>query len=105
MTVDPPSDLPDSDYLKRPDAQGHLKVFEVLRLWDPIGVADIAPDEYDGYAPEIVRMLDGGIDTEQLERWLIDLANGHMGLSHVDQPHTRSCADELTKFWHSRRDL
>jgi hypothetical protein len=27
----------ESEYLKRPDAMGHLKVLEVLRRWDPLG--------------------------------------------------------------------
>ena len=48
-----------SEYLKRPDAQGHLKVMELLRKWDPIGVITKEnQDEYDMYSADIVRLLD-----------------------------------------------
>ena len=49
----------DSDYLKRLDVQGHLKVKEALRKWDPIGVygpgSRWPDDEYDAYSGPVVK--------------------------------------------------
>ena len=100
MTADPTPDPLESDYLKRADAQRHLKVWEVLREWDPIGViSESNRDEYDTYAPEVIRMLDAGASTEFVAKWLVDLARDHMGLSYADKRHTFRCAKKLTDFW------
>ena len=99
MTADPTPDPLNSDYLTRPDVQGHLKVLEVLREWDPIGViSESNRDEYDMYAPELIRMLDAGASTEFVANWLSDLAKQHMGLTYVNRRHTLSCAEKLTDF-------
>jgi len=105
LTADPTPDPHASGYLKRPDAKGHLKVLEVLRRWDPIGVSDLAPDEYDSYSPGVVQMLDNGIGSIDLKLWLVDLARGHMGLDFVDEAHTQDCAEELIAFWSSWRGV
>ena len=97
MSTDP--NVRDSDYLKRPDAGGHLKVLHVLRKWDPIGVADESPDEYDAYAGELIRMLDHGATVDNVVNWMRDLATRHMGLSHVEERLTRDCAQELVDYW------
>src|SRR5262245_5798435 len=100
MTADPTPDPLKSHYLARPDVQGHLKVWEVLREWDPIGViSDSNLDEYDGYAPDLIRMLDRGVSTEFVANWLKHLATDRMGLSYVDERHTVNCAKKLTDFW------
>lgn len=100
MTADPTPDPLKSEYLARPDAQGHLKVWEVLREWDPIGViSESNSDEYDMYAPELIRMLDAGASAEFISTWLVELATSHMGLTDVDKHHAFVCAQKLTKFW------
>jgi hypothetical protein len=100
MNADPTPDPLKSDYLARPDVQGHLKVWAVLREWDPIGIiSESNQDEYDGYAPDLIRMLDAGASTEFVAHWLMDIANNRMGLSHVDGRHTFACAKKLTEFW------
>jgi hypothetical protein len=88
----------ESDYLKRPDAKGYLKVLECLRQWDPMGVVEDAPDEYDSYIPEIIDMLDGGIETEHLAAYLMTLAREHMGVS-CDKTQTDKITGELVVFW------
>jgi hypothetical protein len=100
MSSDPTPDPLQSDYLKRPDAQRHIRVWEVLREWDPIGViSEFHLHEYDRYAPAVIRMLDAGASTDFVTKWLIDLATSHMGLSDVDAIRTYRCAAKLTDFW------
>lgn len=100
MTADRTPDPLKSDYLARPDTQGHLKVWEVLREWDPIGViSESNLDEYDMYAPELIRALDAGATAEFVSNWLTDIASDRMGLSYVDKHHTLACAKKLTDFW------
>jgi len=77
-------------------------IWQVLREWDPIGViSESNQDEYDGYAPELIRMLDAGASTDFVANWLIDVARNRMGLSYVDGPHAHRCAAKLTEFWAS----
>jgi hypothetical protein len=105
MSADPIPDPLKSDYLKRPDAQRHLKVLAVLRDWDPIGViSDSHQDEYDGYAPELIGMLDAGASVQFIADWLISLGTEHMGLGDVDRQHTMSCAKALVEFWETAPD-
>jgi hypothetical protein len=105
MTADPTPDPLKSDYLSRPDVQGHLRVLEVLREWDPIGViSESHRDEYDGYAPELIQMLDAGASPEFVSNWLVDMATNYMGLSLVDRRHAFACAKKLTDFWHVWKD-
>jgi hypothetical protein len=90
----------ESDYLKRLDAKGYLKVLEVLRKWDPIGViSDHNQDEYDCCAAPIVRMLDAGIGAGDLAKYMTKVGTEHMGLTVVDEGITRICAQELVNFW------
>ena len=92
-------DRMDSEYVRRPDAKGHLKVMELLREWDPIGViCDDNQDEYDGYSPTIVLMLDAGVSEEQLYQYLKRLVTGHMGIG-CDCRKTREIARLLVDFW------
>ena len=100
MTADPTPDPLKSDYLARPDVQGHLKVRQVLREWDPIGViSESDQDEYDSYVPELIRMLDAGATTEFVSNWLIDVAKRRMGQRRVNERHTFDCAKKLTDYW------
>ena len=88
-----------SDYLCRADAKGYLKVLEVLRAWDPIGViSESNQDEYDSYAAGIVRMLDGGVTTGDLAKHMTGIVVEGMGIA-VDRKKTRECAQQLVDFW------
>ncbi len=92
-----------SDYLRRPDAAGYLKVLEVLREWDPIGVISSAnQDEYDSYAPAIVRMLDAGVSEALLFEHMAEIVTERMGIN-VDRHKTKECASQLVQFWKERR--
>jgi hypothetical protein len=60
------------------------KVGEILYyIWDPIGVAGVpeARDEYDGYVPQVVRMLIDGKGKEEIARYLCGIEGENMGLS------------------------
>jgi hypothetical protein len=91
-----------SDYLKRPDVQPYLKVCECLRKWDPIGVFEIADDwpkdEYDGYAPAIVRLLDQGANAVFVADFLNQLVHNNMGLK-PDPNRSKEIAQELVEYW------
>jgi hypothetical protein len=49
-------------------------------VWDPIGVADAACDEYDGYIAGIYSLLQDGASEEILARHLLSIEVDHMGL-------------------------
>lgn len=88
-----------SEYLKRPDAQGHLKVMELLRKWDPIGVITKEnQDEYDMYSADIVRLLDRGCSADDLAAVLAKVQKEHMGLT-PNAAHDASIASELVGWW------
>lgn len=54
----------------------------LIQEWDPIGVMAIGGplDEYDAYAPQIVRMLMGNASIEDLYKHLRWLETEHIGL-------------------------
>ncbi|MBK6879549.1 MAG: hypothetical protein IPN65_07305 [Elusimicrobia bacterium] len=94
-----------SDYLKRQDAVGHLKVMELLRKWDPIGVISEAnQDEYDMYSYNIVRMLDSGITAIELAEHLSKIQLERMGLKPKGA-RDLSIAEELVDFWKNGNPL
>jgi hypothetical protein len=92
----------DSEYLRRPDVQGHLKIMELLRKWDPIGVFEIdddwPQDEYDGYSATIVRMLDAEVSERKLFKHLHQIETEHMGCNG-NKKHTKAIAKEMIQFW------
>jgi DNA relaxase NicK len=89
----------ESEYVRRPDAKGHLKVMELLRKWDPIGViTDENQDEYDNYSATIVRLLDAGISEKDLFKHMKRIVEERMGIS-CDKKHTQQIANELVEFW------
>ena len=94
-----------NEYLWRSDAKGYLRVLEVLREWDPIGVIGYGPqDEYDSYAPTIIRMLDAGNGVDDLTKHMVRIVAEHMGIS-VDKKKTRQCAQKLVDFWQEWKPL
>jgi hypothetical protein len=99
--------MSESEYLKRPDAQGHLRVMEVLRRWDPIGVFTIDPnwssDEYDSYSPQIVRMLDGGCTAGELAQHLAWIQTDRMAIT-PDKKRDLEIASELVEWWKRWKD-
>lgn len=56
--------------------------------WDPIGVRQMGgpDDEYDSYAPTVVRMLQAGASEDELVAHLHSIATDRMGLD-VAPPH------------------
>jgi hypothetical protein len=74
------------------------RVREILfREWDPIGVKgyEACRDEYDSYAPTLVRHLREGADEHRIAAHLTRLARDAMGLSVVDQERDRRVARRL----------
>jgi len=65
-------------------AMSKVRIVEAaLRNWDPIGVMDLEDpplDEYDGYAPLIVAMVERGCTPEELEHHLGHIQSVTMGL-------------------------
>lgn len=51
--------------------------------WDPIGVNDYGgpDDEYRGYVPSLVKLLEEGADESKIAKLLHEHANINMGLS------------------------
>lgn len=93
------------NYFSDPEFAGHLKVLEMLRRWDPIGViGDDNQDEYDGYSVGFLRLLDSGASVDDLVREMCQIVLGHMGMSSFDEVHARACATELAEFWRSWKD-
>jgi hypothetical protein len=65
-------------------ARVHHRVDEILHyVWDPIGVSGSAGarDEYDGYAPTVVKMLFDGADVEAIAKYLHSVESESMGLT------------------------
>jgi hypothetical protein len=95
------NDQMDSEYVRRPDAQRHLKVMELLRKWDPIGVLDDTEwpdDEYDIYSAPMARMLDAGISEKNLYNHMKSIVKERMELA-CDKKKTKQIAHELVEFW------
>ena len=99
-------DKVESDYLHRPDAKGHLKVMELLRDWDPIGVLDDPDwpkDEYDGYSATIVQMLDARIPEDELYTFMKRIVTDNMEIP-CDKKKTKQIAHDLVEFWKEWKD-
>ena len=96
----------DSEYLKRAYAKGHLKVLEALREWDPIGViSDQNQDEYDMYAPKIIRLLDARCTTKQLANELYRIKTEEMGLTGFWlKSKEKKVSEKLVAWWNQWKD-
>ena len=57
--------------------------------WDPIGVRSMGgpADEYDSYAPTVLRMLLSGATEEELVAHLYAIETDQMGLEEGPRPH------------------
>jgi hypothetical protein len=94
-----------SGWRNRPEATGYLKVLEALRYWDPIRVLDDPSwprDEYDGYAAEVVRLLDRGVSAEDLTQVLRQIAREQMGVESNAERNAKVAAD-LVASWKDRK--
>lgn len=69
----------------------------LYREWDPIGVNQHPQcrDEYDGYAPELVRLLLSGADEHKLASRLAEFQRVSMGMSMIDMDLHRRVARRL----------
>jgi hypothetical protein len=95
----------ESEYRKQPEMAGHLKVLEVLRRWDPIGViCQDNQDEYDSYAVEFIHRLDHRVSVPEMVEFMRGLVLDHMGLPSFDEADARVCATELAEFWRSWKE-
>jgi hypothetical protein len=78
------------------------RVEELLREWDPIGVIHVEVpqswDEYDSYAPEVLRMLANGCNAEMLAAHLEDCRTRRMGL-HEDPGADLAAATRFVEWW------
>lgn len=61
------------------ELEGTSGLQDLLRSWDPIGVAEEASDEYDGYVGRLAGQLRRGATTEHVLRYLTG-ARENMGL-------------------------
>ena len=82
-------------------------VEQMLRQWDPIGILgdpglNWPPDEYDAYAPGVLRHLHAGASVEVMAEHLNQLATGHMGLSRPLEA-DRQFARYLVEWWRDTR--
>ena len=79
-----------------------------LRRWDPIGVipelieSGIPPNEYDGYAPHILGMLQRGCTAAELQAHLEFTREETMGMGRAFPDTTaaaKSVATDLVLWW------
>lgn len=64
--------------------------------WDPIGVNEYseASDEYDSYAPAVVKLVQSGVSEQEMFEQLWALETGYIGLEG-DEENTRAFASKL----------
>jgi hypothetical protein len=90
------------DYIKRLGAQGHQKVRQALRKWDPIGVyrggSDFPDDEYEAYSAPLVALLDHGRPKSEIVAYLKKVCVEQIEVA-FDCRHTETIVDELLAFW------
>ncbi|WP_406862959.1 hypothetical protein ABZO31_21955 [Streptomyces sp. HUAS MG47] len=65
----------------RASAEGDLR--QLLNEWDPIGVADEVPDEYDCMLAPLLQRLRGGADETAIGAFLRHELEDHFGLDPV----------------------
>jgi len=83
-------------------------VQEVLKKWDPIGVYEdvidgVEPpdDEYDFYAPAILKLLRKSCDAKKLADRLSKIQSNYMGLKPCTERDFKIAA-ELVSWWKSK---
>jgi hypothetical protein len=69
--------------------QSRQRVAEIRQLWnewDPIGVAEAVPDEYDAYLAPTLRLLERNASVDEIIEYLNWVTLEHMGLSQISDP-------------------
>lgn len=73
-------------------------VRDVLAAWDPIGVADERPDEYDGYIRPICELLRAKSDVEEVAAYLRWMETERMGLPPTSRGRLDAIATRLSSI-------
>jgi hypothetical protein len=85
------------------DGEAWLEIQERVRdvlnqQWDPIGVADVVEDEYDGYIGEIYAPLKSGSSEAELAEHLRSIEADEMELRVSPIEKLRTVADSLRRL-------
>jgi hypothetical protein len=80
------------------DLQANLRY--LLGEWDPIGVADISPDEYDCLIGPLMSKLAGGAGRVQISEYLWFELGDHFGLDPASCE-VDAIANRLVAWWAS----
>jgi hypothetical protein len=78
------------------DSQRNLR--HLLNEWDPIGVADLAPDEYDCLIGPLLARLSRGADRAQISEFLWHELEDHFGLDPARYD-VDAVANRLVAWW------
>lgn len=76
-----------------------LDVRHLVNQWDPIGIADFAPDdEYDCLVAPLLGKLIAGANRAEISEFLLQQLEGHFGVDPVGRG-VDSMADRLVRWW------
>ncbi len=85
--------------IQRPVPKKQLRIIQLLQLWNPNMInTDENTNEYDGYLPEIIRMLDAGVSQKDLFKHMKRIVEENMRYP-FDRDFTKKIAHEIVKFW------
>jgi hypothetical protein len=76
----------------------HLNLRYLLNEWDPIGVAEIAPDEYDCMLGPVLGKLGAGAGRAEISEFLWHELEDYFGLDPTRYD-VDSVADRLVAWW------
>ncbi|MCF0093458.1 hypothetical protein [Micromonospora sp. MH99] len=79
-----------------------LNLRQLLNQWDPIGVAETAPDEYDCMLGPLLARLRGGAGRSEISEFLWHELENHFGLDPT-RHEVGSAADRLVVWWATAR--
>ncbi|MFG2332730.1 hypothetical protein ACGFMM_24290 [Streptomyces sp. NPDC048604] len=83
----------------RPGTNVTLKGLRLLlNEWDPIGVADEVPDEYDCMLAPVLKRLRAGADEAELGEFLRHHVEDHFGLTPLPSA-TEAAAARVVSWW------
>ncbi|CAL9364886.1 hypothetical protein [Streptomyces sp. enrichment culture] len=83
-----------------PSAEDDLR--HLLNEWDPLGVADEAPDEYDCLLVPLLQRLRSGADQAGIGAFLRHELEDHFGLDPLG-PRPEAMAGRVLAWWTSAR--
>ncbi|MEU7145338.1 hypothetical protein ABZ942_38240 [Nocardia sp. NPDC046473] len=82
------------------DIAGNLRY--LLNQWDPIGVAELVDDEYDGLIAPLLTRLGAGAGRAEISEFLWHELEDHFGMSpyhHREHYGVDPLADRLVAWW------